>query len=153
VQVRETLAVIYKKLTMKKTILILTFVFATFSCVHKDKKIIENKDSTIINLSHKYSDKKLNWYDELIINYIKKTDNELIKYSLKDTANTIEWLLDRVDITDSAKYLIFNIGQEVVDEGNTNMRFVTVCWVYIDSLTRKLYEYDLPNDRLIEWKK
>jgi hypothetical protein len=30
---------------------------------------------------------------------------------------------------------------------------VTDGWVYIDSLTRKIYEYDLPNDSLIKWEK
>jgi hypothetical protein len=44
------------------------------------------------------------------------------------------------------------IRHDITDERNTNKRFVADGWVYIDSLTRKIYEYDLTNDSLIEWK-
>jgi hypothetical protein len=138
---------------MQKIILILTLVIVTFGCGRTDKKISNSQDTFSTNSGDNHSDKKLNWYDALIINYIKKSDNPLIKYSRQDTAIKIEWLLDRVENADTAKYLIFHIGHDVVDEGDINMRFVTDGWVYIDSLTKKFYEYDLPNDSLIEWKK
>ena len=62
-----------------------------------------------------------------------------------------EWIFDRTEKTDTANYLIYQIGHDVSDKGNTNPRFVTDQWIYIDSLKNKLYEYDLPNDSLIEW--
>jgi len=61
--------------------------------------------------------------------------------------------LDDVNVTDTAKYFIFHLGHDVADKGGKNKRFVTDAWIYIDSLKRKIYEYDLPNDTLIEWKK
>jgi hypothetical protein len=39
------------------------------------------------------------------------------------------------------------------DSGDKNKRVITDSWVYIDSLAKKLYEYDLPNGRLIKWDK
>jgi hypothetical protein len=138
---------------MQKTIIILTFVIVTFGCGQLDKKTSNIQDTSSINSGDIHPDNKLNWHDSLIINYIKKSDNPLIKYSHHDTAIKIEWFLDRIENADTAKYLIFHIGHDVVDKNDVNMRFVTDGWVYIDSLTKKFYEYDLPNDRLIEWKK
>jgi len=140
------------KTIMQKSILILTLGLLTLSCGQTAQKPTNNVDPIATNSSNNLPGKNINWYDELMVNYINKSDNELIKLSRKDTEIRIEWLLDRVENTDTAKYLIFHIGHAVADEGNTNMRFVTDGWVYIDSLTRRFYEYDLPNDSLIEWK-
>jgi hypothetical protein len=140
-----------KATTSKWRVLLLTFVFATAGCGQTGKKSSEIKSAT--NSVDNHSNQQVNWYDALIMNHIKKSDNPLIKSSRQDTAIRIEWLLDRIENSDTAKYLIFNVGHELVDEGNTNPRFVTDGWVYIDSLTRKIYEYDLPNDSLIKWEK
>jgi hypothetical protein len=48
--------------------------------------------------------------------------------------------------------MIFHLGHEVSDEGNTNVRFVTNGWLYIDSLARKLYVYDFATDTIILWR-
>lgn len=135
---------------MQKLINILTFGFLTFGCGQTGEKPAYNVHSDSTNT---FKDKKVYWYDELMLNYINKSDNELIDLARKDTAIRIEWLLDRVENTNTAKYLIFHVGHDVSDKGNTNIRFITDSWVYIDSLTRKIYEYDLPNDKLIEWNK
>ena len=74
------------------------------------------------------------------------TENEIIKASHKDTI-TEEWLFDRIENTDSAKYFIFQIGHSFEN------KFVTDAWLYVDSLTSNIYEYDLPNDSLILWRK
>ena len=92
-----------------------------------------------------------NWYDETIKNYVNKSQNPLIVVNRQDGKN-IEWLLDRTEDTDSAKYFVFQLGHDEVDKGETNKRFVTDGWIYIDSTSRKLYEYDLENDSIIEWK-
>ena len=90
--------------------------------------------------------------DSLILKYIRHTNNPLIRLALKHTISE-EWLLDKIENTDSAKFFIYHIGHDIEDSQGTNRRFVTDAWLYIDSLKRKIYEYDLPNDRLIEWKK
>lgn len=138
---------------MSKVILILSFVFAVTSCGQVDQKGSGKSTTPSINSLGSGSYPKANWYVELLNNYIKKSESDLIKSSRQDQAIKIEWLLDRVEDADSAKYYIFHIGHDVVDEGNTNPRFVTDGWVYIDSLTKTLYEYDLPNDKLIKWEK
>ena len=91
------------------------------------------------------------WKDSLIIKYFSTTKNELIRLAPKDRTEE-EWLFDRVEKTDSAVYFIFHIGHDVEDKNHTNKRFATDGWLYIDSLSRKLYEYDLPNEKLLEWK-
>jgi protein involved in sex pheromone biosynthesis len=91
------------------------------------------------------------WYDKLIADYIKNCDNELIKAQL-NSKTRIEWLLDRTEKTDSTNYYIFNIGQDVFEEDGSNLRFTSNGWIYIDSISKKIYEYDLPNDSLIVWK-
>jgi hypothetical protein len=138
---------------MQKVIFILTFILLTTGCSQKEKKISDNKESSQVISADTHSNTKTIWYDELLTDCIRKSDNVLIKSSRQDTAIRIEWLLDRVENADTAKFFIFHVGHDVADENNTNPRFVTDGWIYIDSLTKTLYEYDLPNDSLIKWKK
>jgi hypothetical protein len=111
----------------------------------QNKEVLKSKNETNTELNAQ------NWYDELIVGYIKNSDNKLIKMSLKNKER-IEWLLDRTEKTDSTKYFIFNIGQDVSEEDGTEPRFTSDGWIYIDSISKKIYEYDLPNDNLILWK-
>lgn len=148
---------------MKKKTLLLLLSIAILSCNKTKKetatvfeKLVTDKltDSSKVNLESLNSEsepKTKVWYDDLIVNYLKNSDNELIKIAIKNN-DRIEWLLDRTEKTDSTNYYIFNIGQDVYDEGKTNKRFSSDGWLYIDSLSKKIYEYDLPNDSLIEWK-
>jgi hypothetical protein len=135
---------------MQKALFLLLIFFLTSTCKRSDKNVSDktlissNKDDSLLN-------KKASWVDSLIVKYINHTDNELIKIARKDTV-PIEWLLDSVENTDTAKYLLFNIGHDVKDSADKNKRFVTDGWVYIDSLTQRLYEYNLATDNLIEWK-
>ena len=135
----------------------LSFFLLFISCdksktnkIEVDKKV----DSTSVNekKSENISQKKEIWYDKLMLNYVKNSENELIKLALKNKEN-VEWVLDRTEVTDSTNYYIFNVGQDVFDEGNTNLRFSTCGWIYIDSLSQKIYEYDLPNETLVFWNK
>jgi hypothetical protein len=138
---------------MQKIILIMIFVFLTLGCGEAGEEASNDMDTLATNLDNNSSDKKEHWYNELIMDYINRSDNELIKLSRQDTTIKIEWLLDRTENSDTAKYLVFHIGHNVVDRGDINMRFAADGWVYIDTLTRKVYEYDLPNDSLIQWVK
>ncbi len=148
---------------MRQLIIITILFFSILSCNKTEKENLETKetidlqqiDSSTVNLNPnitKSESADTYWYDKIISDYIKKSDNELIKLSLKNNTK-IEWFLDRTESNDSTKYLIFNIGHDAYDEGKTNKRFSSCGWIYIDSLKRKIYEYDLPNDSLIEWKK
>ncbi len=92
----------------------------------------------------------IGWSDSLIMAYIAFSENEIIRLERK--SHTVEqWILDSTLQTDTAVYQIFQIGHDVADEGSENQRFVTSQWVYLDTLKKQLYEYDLPNERLIKW--
>jgi len=90
--------------------------------------------------------KRITWVDSLVMKYISQTDDDLVKLAVKDTIPE-EWSLDRMETTDTANCFVFQIGHSF------EHRFVTDKWVYIDSLTRNIFEYDLANDSLIRWPK
>jgi len=128
----------------------------TFRCGQINKDNFKNPDSLLVkidtrksNLSNTYSDTSKNWADSLIKNYINHTDNKLITLTLKNKVSEV-WLFDQIIKSDTAKYFVFQIGHDVIDSNERNKRFITDSWVYIDSLTKTIYEYDLPNDSLIK---
>lgn len=92
------------------------------------------------------------WADSLISDYIYHSNNTLIRLLVKDST-TFEWMFDQTVTTDTAKYFTYQLGHEESDDNKQNLRFVTDQWIYIDSATRKLYEYDVANDTLTLWKK
>lgn len=118
-------------------------------------KTSENKSVKVPEKSN-FSDSTLvqnsteRWYTKLIENYIAHSRKQLIVDDRK--MGKIDWILDDIQLTDSTNYYIFNIGHRETDEGNTNPRFTSDAWIYIDSLSHKVYEYDLPNDQLVLWK-
>lgn len=134
---------------LNKNIILVSVLFTFLSCNNKTKveniDIEKQIDSSLVLKSQ-------NWYDLLVSEYINKSENELIKISLKNNEK-IEWVLDRIEKTDSTNYYIFNIGQSVSDNDGSNTRFSSNGWIYVDSISKKIYEYDLPNDSLIVWKK
>jgi hypothetical protein len=95
---------------------------------------------------------QLDWCDDLIEDYVARSTDELLVLERKDTSVHFGWYLDRIENEFGKKYMIFHLGHEVSDEGNTNVRFVTNDWLYIDSLARKLYVYDFATDTIILWK-
>ena len=92
----------------------------------------------------------IGWSDSILLTYTAFSENELIRLARKDHLKE-EWLLDSTLQTDTAVYQIYQIGHDVADEGSENQRFVTDRWVYLDTLKRQLYEYDLPNESLNKW--
>lgn len=124
---------------------LVTFLSCNYQSKVAEKNIVNQIDSSIVLQSQ-------NCYDSLVSDYINNSDNELIKLSLKKNVK-VEWILDQIEKTDSTNYYIFNIGQSVSEIDGTNTRFSSNGWIYIDSISKKVYEYDLPNDSLIVWKK
>ncbi len=93
------------------------------------------------------------WVDTLMIEYIRNTKNELVRNAFDKQKVYEEWLFDDTRKTDTATYWIFNVGHDVTDAGNTNLRFTADSWVYVDSLTKRIFEYDAGNETLTKWKK
>jgi len=92
------------------------------------------------------------WADTIIASYVKQTNNGLVRKAIKEKLKE-EWMYDQLQKTDTATYWVFNIGHDIADDGGTNARFISDSWVYLDSLKRKLYEYDSVNEKIVEWKK
>lgn len=136
-------------MTLNKIIIFVLFFYIIISCNNKTQ--IE-KDSIDKQIDSSLVLKSQNWYDSLVSDYINNSENELIKLALKDNVK-VEWILDQIEKTDSTNYYIFNIGQSVSEIDGTNKRFSSNGWIYIDSISKIVYEYDLPNDSLIVWNK
>ncbi len=138
--------------TRRNTFKYLTISFFAFGCGRHANGSLVNKVDTPKILINGSTVERVPWYDSLVLNYITNTNDELIKKARKDTIPE-EWLLDDIKGTDSAKYYVFHKGHDVEDSGSSNKRFVTDGWVYIDSLTRKIYELNVQSDSLVEWKR
>ena len=135
---------------MQKKIVSFLFALAFIGCNESAKPTAE-KTSTKVDSPQvvplDYSPEKFpGWTKELVYKYIRETDNELIGQNRKDSME-MSWLEDRKEVTDSATYFICHIGHSF--EHN----FVTDGWVYIDSASRKIYEFDVPAEKLVEWIK
>ncbi|GAA0549915.1 hypothetical protein [Chitinophaga japonensis] len=87
----------------------------------------------------------LQWANALIHTFVKYSDNPMVQYALQD--HTLEWRWDRLQTTDTAAYLVVQLTHTIDDEDGR--RAVTDGWIYVDTLTRVVYEYDLPNDSLL----
>ncbi|MNU76946.1 hypothetical protein D3C71_665090 [compost metagenome] len=76
--------------------------------------------------------------------YIANSKNELIKLRIQNNEQ-IEYSIE--DQTRNNKdYTVLGIGCEF------EQRFTIMQWVYVSDEDQKIYEYDLPNDKLIEFK-
>ena len=151
---------------MNRLVLILSVSLFTIGCGQTTSNVSANKDTLIIahdtliqqadtngiNKNNLYTKSTQAWKDSLIAHYVNNSHNTLIKLSLKNKIHE-EWLFDRAINTDTAKYFVFQIGHDESDEGENNQRFVTDQWIYIDSITKRLYEYDVANDSLSRWTK
>jgi hypothetical protein len=85
------------------------------------------------------------WADSLLEIYIAQTNNPFVAAAKKDSV-LITTIFNGVEKRDSATYLIYQLGHSFEDH------YVTEQWIYIDSITRVIYQYDLPADTLIKWK-
>lgn len=53
--------------------------------------------------------------------------------------------------SDSTNYYVYQIGHSVSEPDGTESRWIINQWIYIDSVTHILYEYDLVNDEIIKY--
>jgi len=135
-------------LNMQKLTFILALIFILCSCGQTNRTKPHIKTGPTISKTIKTDRiEKATSIKTLIAGYISRSKNPLVALSREQE----EWIFDRTMKTDTANYFVYQIGHDVTDEANTNPRFVTDQWIYIDSLKSKLYEYDLANDSLIEW--
>lgn len=87
------------------------------------------------------SDSYLEHLHDLAEYYIANSKNDLVKLSLKDKID-LAYSVEK-QTRENKEYYVLGIYTESEHKINTFQ------WLYIDPETDKVYEYDLPNDRLI----
>jgi len=95
---------------------------------------IEQKNDTIPEIAF--------WAEDFISDYLEKNSERLTKiddYPISYIKN--------ITTRNGRKYVMVNIGH------NFEHRFVTEQFIYIDNLTKTIYEYNVQNDSLVLWKK
>lgn len=93
----------------------------------------------------------LAWAESAIGDYLQNGTRDIQLLARKQGV-TPSWILDRYEETDSATYLIAHLGHNVAEPDGSDPRFVTDGWLYLDTVRKRIYEYDLPNDSLVFWK-
>ncbi|HMC99917.1 MAG TPA: hypothetical protein VKH37_07185, partial [Ferruginibacter sp.] len=89
--------------------------------------------------------------NSLSLGYIQHSDDDLVAMSRKSKIE-MTWIFDRDERRGNTTYQVYEIGHDISDKGQTNMRYVPDAWVYVDSSNHKLYEYDAANDSISLWK-
>ncbi len=128
----------------------LIFVTAQFKNSQKTVSanyVISNNSISKTSLSKQDTvpSSKLTWVDSSIIDYIKNSNDELLKLN-RNSHIPEQWMLD-TRYWRGKKYIVAEIGHD------NKYRFVPDSWVYLDSLSRKIFVYDTINDTLIKWER
>jgi hypothetical protein len=145
---------------MRKISYVLVFVSFLSCKVDKTESVVNDLRSEVnrkdtLDIKPKSIEKIIlstDWQDDLIIKYIKFSKDEFLQSAVK-SKKRIQWMQDDSQKNDSTQFYIYRIGFDETDENGESLRFSTCKWIYLDSVKRKLYEYDLPNDTIVEWKK
>ena len=118
---------------MKYIFYLLAGFFLTSCSESTEKKVDKLKVDTIPEVAQ--------WADKYIIKYMESNKDRLTKVDgfpvtyVKETTKR-----------DERKYAMVKIGHSF------EQRYITDQWIFIDSLTKEIYELDLENDSLILWK-
>lgn len=126
------------------------FLFVTVACtsnLEMNKQNLEYKDSLsppLVEDSAVINIPSIEWLDDSVSQYIKRSQMELIALDKKNNKQ-ISWMIDKQERNERVYYAI-KIGRDFED------RFVSDGWIFIDSASRQIYEYDLAEDSLIEFK-
>jgi len=155
---------------MKKLFAILALMTLIYSCQNrnKNKTPLKEKKSVVLDSPQAITTTTtttnaasprptgeltaltLSWSDSLVKMYMTFADNNLIKQARKDNFPE-EWVYDNTLKTDSAIYDTYRIGHDVNKEDYSDTRFVIDQWVYVDTMNRQLYEYDVLTNKLKKW--
>lgn len=118
---------------MEHLLYILT-IFLLTSCSNTSEKKLDNPQvDTVPEMAL--------WADEYIIKYLESNKDRLTEVD----GHPITYIKEKAE-RNERNYAIVKIGHSF------ESRYVTVQWIFVDSLTKEIYEYDLANDSLILWK-
>jgi hypothetical protein len=90
---------------------------------------------------------RLYWVSDVVPIALKSSTNPLIRHELKDSS--ITWMWDKLVFSDTAAYVSLHVGHEENDKKGFK-RFITAGWLYVDTLSRNVYEYSVARDSLIK---
>ena len=130
--------------------ILFVFLFVTVACtsnLEMNKQNLDYKDSLttpLVEDSAVINIPSIEWLDDSVSQYIKRSQMDLIALD-KKTNKQISWMIDKQERNERVYYAI-KIGRDFED------RFVSDGWIFIDSASRQVYEYDLAEDSLIEFK-
>ncbi|NIG56228.1 hypothetical protein [Chitinophaga sp. Cy-1792] len=89
--------------------------------------------------------KRLSWIDDVMKGYLRTPEGVKIVQGYKYEKD-VNWIWDSMRKTDSATYVVLQLGGDV-DNGE-GMVFSTAAWIYVDTLSRKAYEYSIEKEDL-----
>lgn len=125
-----------------KSFILISFCIGFISC-EKPSEIKETKKHLTKNTPEPILER--DWKDSLVIEYLKNPKNKLIKGTINsDDSLPIAWMTENREM-DGKLYTVVQIGK------NTKDRFATAGLIYLDSINKKIYDYDPFNDSLILW--
>ena len=90
--------------------------------------------------------------DSLVSHYISTCQSDFVKIG-KESFGGLSWMFDRGEQKNGETVKIYQIGHDVSDSGGTNPRFITDVWLYLDTVNRRIYEYEVAEDSLVFWSK
>lgn len=130
---------------MKHITIIIATIFSLTSCQTNNP----NKTETSLD-NHQHNPEQANdtvpemaiWADDFIIDYLEYNSERLTEVD----GYPISYIKETTT-RQGRKYAMVKIGHSF------EHRYVTDQWIFIDSLSKDIYEYDLPNDSLIPWSK
>ncbi|MBK7764313.1 MAG: hypothetical protein IPI46_13370 [Bacteroidetes bacterium] len=80
------------------------------------------------------------WADEYIIKYLQCNKERLAEFD----GQPLTYIKETIE-RNERNYVKVKIGR------NFKHRYVTNQWIFVDSLTKEIYEYDTTNDSLLRW--
>jgi len=132
------------KTILNSTAVFLLFIFACCSPKPNSTKKDNNKNNSAVTLQEtkRKSTLENDWKDSIVNHYIITTNNPLINSLKNDSINGYAWMYDK-DTDRGKNFITVRIGQSLEN------RFATSGWLYIDTLTKKVFELDIAKDTLI----
>ena len=130
---------------MKHFTIIIATIFLLSSCGTNNTNKTETSQD-----NHQHIPEQVNnivpemaiWAGYFIVDYLKNNSERLTEID----GHPVSYIKDTIT-RQGRKYAMVKIGHSF------QHRYVTDQWIFIDSLSKEIYEYDLPNDSLIPWSK
>ncbi len=108
-----------------------------------EQQTVINTDTTSVIVDT--TNPHLSIVDSLMLNYREKY-NAFRGTPGADTS--VAWMFSNEEKTDTATYLVYQVIHDVSEPDGSETRMVTDAWVYIDTVKRRLYEYDVTTESL-----